>query len=331
MSRHQLARGREGLGCLRGERHGNRKTIRRSTGEDSGDASGFIAASLVDLDSGMTLAVKSLRSDFDLTAASAYNSELVKQKLKIMRTLGLQRHDRGHADLALGSDPPGEARRPQHLPLSRGGQEAEQHRDRPHRRSRSISRSSAEPCAQAHERAAISSLPSSGRSGFERRACRHFASTGELMPTIDESHGWLVVRIVYDGPALSGKTTSLRALAERSREQGREPGGARRQDALLRLDRLRRWPLRGPTDPLSGAECAGAARARTPAKAPGRERGRGRVRARHATRGARFRPRVAGRASSRLAGRDPRRSGSFCRPTSATRKPQSPRTSSALA
>ena len=45
------------------------------------DASGFIAAALVDLDSGMTLAVKSLRPDFDLTAASAYNSELVKQKL----------------------------------------------------------------------------------------------------------------------------------------------------------------------------------------------------------------------------------------------------------
>lgn len=53
------------------------------------EASGFIAASLVDLDSGMTLAVKASRSDFDLTAASAYNSELVKQKLKIMRTLGL--------------------------------------------------------------------------------------------------------------------------------------------------------------------------------------------------------------------------------------------------
>jgi predicted regulator of Ras-like GTPase activity (Roadblock/LC7/MglB family) len=50
---------------------------------------GFIAASLVDLDSGMTLAVKSLRADFDLTAASAYNSEMVKTKLKIMRTLGL--------------------------------------------------------------------------------------------------------------------------------------------------------------------------------------------------------------------------------------------------
>jgi hypothetical protein len=52
------------------------------------DASGFIAASLVDLESGMTLAVKAVRSDFDLTAASAYNSELVKQKLKIMQTLG---------------------------------------------------------------------------------------------------------------------------------------------------------------------------------------------------------------------------------------------------
>jgi predicted regulator of Ras-like GTPase activity (Roadblock/LC7/MglB family) len=53
------------------------------------DTNGFIAASLVDLDSGMTLAIKASRTDFDLTAASAYNSELVKQKLKIMRTLGL--------------------------------------------------------------------------------------------------------------------------------------------------------------------------------------------------------------------------------------------------
>ena len=52
-------------------------------------ANGFIAASLVDLESGMTLAVKTTRTEFDLTAASAYNSELVKQKLKIMNTLGL--------------------------------------------------------------------------------------------------------------------------------------------------------------------------------------------------------------------------------------------------
>jgi hypothetical protein len=50
---------------------------------------GFIAASLVDLDSGMTLAVRSTRNDFDLAVASAYNSELVKQKLKIMKALHL--------------------------------------------------------------------------------------------------------------------------------------------------------------------------------------------------------------------------------------------------
>lgn len=53
------------------------------------EMSGFIAASLVDMESGLTLGAKSLRSDFDLTVASAYNSELVKQKLKIMRALHL--------------------------------------------------------------------------------------------------------------------------------------------------------------------------------------------------------------------------------------------------
>jgi hypothetical protein len=51
---------------------------------------GFIAASLVDIDSGMTLAVKSTRTEFDLAVASAYNSELVKQKLKIMKALNLK-------------------------------------------------------------------------------------------------------------------------------------------------------------------------------------------------------------------------------------------------
>jgi hypothetical protein len=54
------------------------------------DIPGFIAASLVDLDSGMTLAVKSTRADFDLAVASAYNSELVKQKMKIMKALNLK-------------------------------------------------------------------------------------------------------------------------------------------------------------------------------------------------------------------------------------------------
>lgn len=54
------------------------------------DIPGFIAASLVDIDSGMTLAVKSTRSDFDLAVASAYNSELVKQKMKIVKALNLK-------------------------------------------------------------------------------------------------------------------------------------------------------------------------------------------------------------------------------------------------
>ena len=54
------------------------------------DIPGFIAASLVDLESGMTLGARSSRSDFDLTAASAYNSEMVKQKLKIMKALSLR-------------------------------------------------------------------------------------------------------------------------------------------------------------------------------------------------------------------------------------------------
>jgi len=51
---------------------------------------GYIAASLVDLESGMTLGLKSARPDFDLAAASAYNSEMVKQKLKIMKALNLK-------------------------------------------------------------------------------------------------------------------------------------------------------------------------------------------------------------------------------------------------
>jgi hypothetical protein len=54
------------------------------------DTPGFIAASLVDIDSGMTLGLKSNRPDFDLAAASAYNSEMVKQKLKIMKALNLR-------------------------------------------------------------------------------------------------------------------------------------------------------------------------------------------------------------------------------------------------
>jgi hypothetical protein len=53
---------------------------------------GFMAASLVDVESGMTLGMKSARADFDLTAASAYNSEMVKQKQKIMKALNIKTH-----------------------------------------------------------------------------------------------------------------------------------------------------------------------------------------------------------------------------------------------
>jgi len=66
------------------------KVINENFERLANDIPGFIAASLVDIESGMTLGLKSNRSDFDLTAASAYNSEMVKQKMKIMRALNLK-------------------------------------------------------------------------------------------------------------------------------------------------------------------------------------------------------------------------------------------------
>lgn len=66
------------------------KQILETIEKIAGDMSGFIAASLVDMESGLTLGAKSLRSDFDLGVASAYNSELVKQKIKIIRALNLK-------------------------------------------------------------------------------------------------------------------------------------------------------------------------------------------------------------------------------------------------
>lgn len=50
---------------------------------------GFVGAAVVDLDSGMTLASRSADPTFDLATASAFNSEMVKQKFKIMEALGL--------------------------------------------------------------------------------------------------------------------------------------------------------------------------------------------------------------------------------------------------
>ena len=65
------------------------KQIIESFEKVAAEIPGFIAAALVDIESGMTLGTKSLRADFDLAAASAYNSEMVKQKQKIMRALSL--------------------------------------------------------------------------------------------------------------------------------------------------------------------------------------------------------------------------------------------------
>ena len=53
------------------------------------ELNGFIAASVADIESGMTLVIRSDRPDFDLAAASAFNSEMVKQKLKTIEALGL--------------------------------------------------------------------------------------------------------------------------------------------------------------------------------------------------------------------------------------------------
>lgn len=51
------------------------------------DLEGFMGASVVDVETGMSLASVSRINDFDLDVASAYNSEMVKAKLKTIRAL----------------------------------------------------------------------------------------------------------------------------------------------------------------------------------------------------------------------------------------------------
>jgi hypothetical protein len=68
----------------------NEKQLLEMFGKIENDVTGIIATAVVDLESGMTLAAKTNRADFDLAVASAYNSELVKQKMKIMRALNLK-------------------------------------------------------------------------------------------------------------------------------------------------------------------------------------------------------------------------------------------------
>src|SRR5215510_2201972 len=66
------------------------KVLMEMIAKIEGDVNGVIATAAVDLESGMTLAAKTNKGDFDLTVASAYNSELVKQKMKIMKALNLK-------------------------------------------------------------------------------------------------------------------------------------------------------------------------------------------------------------------------------------------------
>lgn len=54
------------------------------------DVNGFIGASIVDLETGMPLASRTTRADFDLEVASAYNSEMVKAKLKTIQILNIR-------------------------------------------------------------------------------------------------------------------------------------------------------------------------------------------------------------------------------------------------
>ncbi|MDO5669814.1 MAG: hypothetical protein Q4G50_07405 [Corynebacterium sp.] len=54
------------------------------------DLNGFLGGSVVDLDTGMSLASITRTHDFDLDVAAAYNSEMVKAKFKTMDALGLE-------------------------------------------------------------------------------------------------------------------------------------------------------------------------------------------------------------------------------------------------
>lgn len=66
------------------------KQLQETLQKIQAEVAGFMGASVVDLETGMTLAAHSARADFDLSTASAYNSEMVKQKLKIIKALNLK-------------------------------------------------------------------------------------------------------------------------------------------------------------------------------------------------------------------------------------------------
>lgn len=66
------------------------KQLQETLAKIQSEITGLFGASVVDLETGMTLAVLSARADFDLSTASAYNSEMVKMKLKTMKALNIK-------------------------------------------------------------------------------------------------------------------------------------------------------------------------------------------------------------------------------------------------
>lgn len=54
---------------------------------------GVLAVSVAEIESGMTLASKSNTTDLEPELAAAYNAEVIKQKLKAKKALGIEKKD----------------------------------------------------------------------------------------------------------------------------------------------------------------------------------------------------------------------------------------------
>lgn len=69
---------------------GRQEKLTKLIDDIAADLGGFIGASVVDLETGMSLASRSRVASFDLDVASAYNSEMVKAKNKAINALNIQ-------------------------------------------------------------------------------------------------------------------------------------------------------------------------------------------------------------------------------------------------
>lgn len=71
----------------------NHSEVEKFTQAISNGISGVVAISIVDLDSGMSLGALSNNPSFDPDIASAYNAEVVKQKMAAMKALNIGNQD----------------------------------------------------------------------------------------------------------------------------------------------------------------------------------------------------------------------------------------------